>query len=106
MKLAQTSDRILQMHGGRLIEMTASMIRLIRREIKGLSHRIWIIVFAVALGVAATTAVHALAESIQVAIQQESRPMMAGDLVARSMHTFPEDFSKSNPRLSPRQLKP
>ena len=62
------------------------MVCLIRLEIRGLSHRIWIIVLAVALGVGATTVVHALADSIRVAIQQESRPMMAGDLVARSMH--------------------
>ncbi|MGC6507470.1 MAG: ABC transporter permease [Myxococcota bacterium] len=81
------------------------MIRLIRREIKGLSHRIWIIVFAVALGVAATTAVHALAESIQVAIQQESRPMMAGDLVARSMHTFPEDIFKIQPEAQSQTIE-
>ena len=60
------------------------------RELRTLSHRAIVILGSIALGVAAITSVHALADSIREGIRLESRPMIAGDLVARSMHPFPE----------------
>ena len=60
------------------------------RELRTLSHRAIVILGSIALGVAAITSVHALADSIREGIRLESRPMIVGDLVARSMHPFPE----------------
>ena len=70
--------------------------RFLLREMRTLSHKMFVILGSIALGVAAITSVHALADSIRESIRMESQPMIAGDLVARSMHPFPESWLKWN----------
>lgn len=68
------------------------MIRFIKRELRSLRNHFIIIIGAIALGVAAITSVHALGDSVREGIRVESRPMMAADIVVRSMHSFPDEY--------------
>ena len=68
------------------------MIRWIQRELRSLQHRSWVIMGAIALGVAAVTMVHALADSVNDAVKSQARPMMAADVVVRSMHPPPSEL--------------
>lgn len=65
------------------------MIQWILRELRSLRHRAWIVIGAISLGVGAVTMVHALADSVNRAVQSQAKPMMAADLVVRSMHPPP-----------------
>ena len=70
--------------------------RFVIREMRTLSHTFFVILGSIALGVAAITSVHALADSIRESIRMESQPMIAADLVARSMHPFPKSWLEWN----------
>ena len=67
------------------------------RELRTLRYRAFVIVGAIALGVAAITSVQAVANSVRTVIKDQARPMMAGDLVVRSQHTIPEQVLKLLP---------
>ena len=62
------------------------------REFRSLGTRIWMILLAIALGVGSVNGVHSLADSIRTAIQDQSRPLMAADIVTQSVHSFPTDY--------------
>ena len=72
--------------------MNSRLLTWMLREIRSLRHRAWVIIGALALGVAAMTAVHALADSVRHGIHLEARPMIAADVVVRSMHPFPDEL--------------
>ena len=72
--------------------MNGQQFRWLKRELRSLGSRIWIILLAIALGVGAVNGVHSLADSIRGAIQDQSRPLMAADIVNQSVHPFPEDY--------------
>ena len=66
--------------------------RWLLREFRSLGSRVWMIILAVALGVGSVNGVHSLADSIRTAIQDQSRPLMAADIVSQSVHPFPEGY--------------
>lgn len=74
--------------------MSDHLIRWIRREFRSLGGRIWVVLLAIAIGVGAVNGVHSLADSIRIAIQDQSRPLMAADFVTQSVHPFPADYQK------------
>ena len=74
------------------------MWRSVLRELRTLRYRAFVIIGAIALGVAAITSVQAVADSVRTVIKDQARPMMAGDLVVRSQHPIPEDVLKLLPQ--------
>ena len=74
------------------------MWRAVLRELRTLRYRAFVIIGAIALGVAAITSVQAVADSVRTVIKEQARPMMAGDLVVRSQHPIPEDVLKLLPQ--------
>lgn len=70
------------------------------REIRSMRHHMIVLVGSIAMGVAAMTAVHALGDSIRQGLKEQSRPMLAGDLVVQSMHPFPNDIRKLKTKSS------
>lgn len=81
------------------------MIIWILREFRSIGYRIWIILFAIALGIGAITAVQGLADSIRTGIADQSKPLQAGDVVARSMHPFPKEYPALQAQFTQSQTK-
>ena len=63
------------------------MWRAVLRELRTLRYRAFVIIGAIALGVAAITSVQAVADLVRTVIKEQARPMMAGDLW--SVHSTP-----------------
>ena len=72
--------------------MTGQYRRWIAREFRSLGGRLWMVLLAIAIGVGAVNGVHSLADSIRSAIDEQSRPLMAADVVTQSVHPFPKDY--------------
>ena len=72
--------------------MTGQYRRWIAREFRSLGGRLWMVLLAIAIGVGAVNGVHSLADSIRSAIEDQSRPLMAADVVTQSVHPFPKDY--------------
>ena len=81
------------------------MITWIIREFRSSGYRIWIILFAIALGIGAITAVQGLADSIRDGITSQSRPLQAGDVVVSSKHIFPKEYPLLKEKFTQSQTK-
>ena len=66
--------------------------RSIQRELRSMRHHAVVLIGSIAMGVAAMTAIHALADLDLPRISDQSRPMLAGD-VEQSMHHLPDEFA-------------
>ena len=68
------------------------IVRQMMRELRSMKHHLIVLIGAIAMGVTAMTSIHALGDSIRDALSEQSRPMLAGDVIVRSMHPFPEQL--------------
>ena len=85
--------------------MNGQQLRWLKRELRSLGNRVWVILLAIALGVGAVNGVHSLADSIRGAIQDQSRPLMAADVVNQSVHPFPEEYQQLAERYETSETK-
>lgn len=77
----------------------ALVLRLLGRELRGAGARLLPFVASLAVGVAAVVLVAGLADSVSRAIRMEARPLLGGDVAARSYQPIPASFAPVEARF-------